>query len=84
MPLVEEGTRVWLEIGDSSLFDTPLPTGVIASAFANRELHLVVANYGRSPVEVKTASQYVVSDSDTASDAWNIPARSLVILRRYA
>ena len=84
MPLVEEGTRVWLEIGDSSLFDTPLPTEVVASAYANRELHLVVANYGHSPVEVKTASQYVVSDSDTASATWNIPARSLVILRRYA
>ena len=83
MPLVEEGTRVWLEIGDSSIFDAPLPSGVMASAFANRDLHLVIANYGRSPVDIQTASQYVAADSNTASDTWNIPARSLVILRKH-
>ena len=83
MPLVKEGTRVWLEIADSTFFDTPLPEGVVASAFANRELHLVIANYGHSPVDIRTAAQYVAAHTDTASDTWNIPARSLVILRKH-
>ena len=49
LPLVEEGTWAWLEIGESSLFARPLPKDVVASAFANRELYLVLANYGQDP-----------------------------------
>ena len=45
-PLVEEGTWARLEISESSLFQRPLPQSVVASAFANRELYLVLANYG--------------------------------------
>lgn len=82
MPLVEEGTWAWLEIGESSLFSAPLPAGVVASAFANRELHLVVANYGRGAVEVETASPYLAADSGVSGTIWTIPARSLVILRK--
>jgi hypothetical protein len=83
-PLVEEGTMAWLEIGDSTLFSGSLPEGVVASAFANRDLHLVLANYGREAVEVKTASAYVDTATDAKSDTWKIPARSLVILRGVA
>ena len=71
----------WLEIGDSTLFSAPLPENVVASAFANRDLHLVLANYGRESVEVKTSSVYVETATDGKSDTWMIPARSLVILR---
>ncbi len=47
LPLVDDGgTWAWLEIGQSDLFSEPLPRNVVASAFANRELHLVLANYG--------------------------------------
>ncbi len=80
-PLVEEGTMAWLEISDSTLFNGPLPNDVVASAFANRDLHLVLANYGREAVEVKTATAYVDTTTDGKSDTWTIPARSLVILR---
>lgn len=81
-PLAEEGTMAWLEIGDSTLFNAPLPKHVVASAFANRELHLVLANYGREAVDVKTASAYVDTATDMKSDTWLIPARSMVILKR--
>lgn len=80
-PLVEEGTMAWLEIGESTLFSAPLPKDVVASAFANRELHLVLANYGHAAVEVKTATAYVDTATDGKSDTWIIPARSLVILK---
>lgn len=80
-PLVEEGTRAWLEIKDSSLFNGPLPENLVASAFANRELHIVLANYGRAAVEVKTTAGYVDTATDAKSDTWAIPARSMVILR---
>lgn len=81
-PLVEEGTMAWLEIGDSTLFSVPLPSDVVASAFANRDLHLVLANYGHAPVEVKTAEAWVDTASDAKNDTCAIPARSMVILRR--
>ena len=49
LPLVEDGTWAWLEIGESELFAEPLPKETVASVFANRELYLVLANYARSP-----------------------------------
>ncbi|MCL4691467.1 MAG: hypothetical protein KJ060_03040 [Candidatus Hydrogenedentes bacterium] len=83
LPLVEEGTWAWLEIGDSTLFNAPLPEGVVASAFANRDLHLVLANYGRTPVEVQTAATYTDVDDAraTGSITWMLGPRTLRILR---
>ena len=84
LPLVEEGTWAWLEIGDSSLFARPLAKGVVASAFANRELHLILANYGQTPAEVETADAYVRTEQPSAAAAkrWKLGPRSLQVLRR--
>jgi hypothetical protein len=86
LPLVAEGTCAWLEIGSSSLFAQPFPKDVVASAFANRDLYLVLANYGRSPTEVGTADAYVPADASSAAAAkrWPLSPRSLRILRRSA
>ncbi|MGC8640628.1 MAG: hypothetical protein ACP5XB_12205 [Isosphaeraceae bacterium] len=86
LPLVEDGTWAWLEIKDSSLFTAPLPQGVVASAFANRQLHLVLANYGRTAAQVETTSAHVPADQPSAAPTrrWSIGPRSLLILRRTA
>ncbi|MCX6899033.1 MAG: hypothetical protein NT105_10050 [Verrucomicrobia bacterium] len=85
LPMVEEGTWAWLEIGDSDLFAQPPPKDVVASAFANREFHLVLANYGQSAIEVATHDAYVpVAEAGAARKQWTLPARSLRILRRSA
>ncbi len=83
-PLVEEGTWAWLEIGSSTLFGGPLPEGVVASAFVNREFYLVLANYGQQPAQVETSESYRASDGapTASSKAWSLPKRSLTILRR--
>jgi len=85
-PLVEEGTWAWLEVSDSNLFPEKLPSDVVASVFANRELHLVLANYGPQEVQVKTTDTYVSTDAASAAPAkeWRIGRRSLMILRRSA
>ena len=82
--MVEEGTWAWLEIGESTLFPKPLPNGVVASAFANRDLYLVLANYGKDAVEVITSDAYVdTGEPESASSTqWTLDGRSLVILRR--
>ena len=84
MPLVEEGTWAFLEIGDSDLFAKPLPKDCVASAFANRDLYLVLANYGQSSRQIETAETYVPTDDPSAASAkrWQLPKRSLRILRR--
>jgi len=83
-PLVEEGTWAWLEIGDSSLFARPLPKGIVPSAFANRDVYLVLANYGHSDVEIETADTFVPATDRAAPPAkkWRLEKRSLAILRR--
>jgi len=84
LPLVEEGTWAWLEIGESTLFSQPLPKGVVASAFANRESYLILANYAEQAVEVPTSDAYVDTDKPASppSKQWRLGGRSLVILRR--
>jgi hypothetical protein len=84
--LVEDGTWAWLEIGQSSLFGGPLPKGVVASAFANRELYLVLVNYGQTPQEITTGDAYVSVAEPAApvSKRWPLAKRSLLILRRCA
>ncbi|HUT95335.1 MAG TPA: hypothetical protein VMY37_38125, partial [Thermoguttaceae bacterium] len=86
LPLVEDGTWAYLEIADSDLFATPLPEDCVASAFANRHLHLVLANHGQSPQQVETADAYVPTDDLAAAPAkqWQLPKRSLRVLRYSA
>lgn len=82
-PLVEEGTRAWLEIRDSALFAAPLPAGVVASAFANRRMRLVLANHGRTPADVVTADAWLRDDAPgPAATRFTIPPRALLILER--
>lgn len=86
LPMVEEGTWAWLEVGSSTLFAGELPTGVVASAFANRRLYVALANYGRQTASVRTTDAYLAAD-DLAAPArtqWQLPPRSLRILRSPA
>jgi hypothetical protein len=54
----------------------------MASVFANREIWLVLANYGRSAVEIATAARYTSEPSNAAKNAWQLEGRSLLILKR--
>ncbi len=84
LPMVEEGTWAWLEIRDSNLFAEPLPKNVVASAFANRELYLVLANYGHEPARVDTANRFtpIADPSAAPKQHWKLEARSLQILKQ--
>jgi hypothetical protein len=84
LPMVEEGTWAWLEIHDSDLFSGPLPQAVVASAFANRRLYLVLANYGSTPARVETSDTYlsVAEQSAEPRSRWDLEARSLLLLNR--
>lgn len=88
-PLVEEGSRAWLDIRQSDLFAAPLPADVVASAFANRRFRLVLANYGRTPADVATSIPWLQGEAGlpgapTAppSTRFTIPPRSLLFLEK--
>lgn len=80
--MVEEGTWVWIQIGQSTLFRGDLPASVVASAFANRDLYLVLANYGKAAVAVETTRSYVpMEEPAIPAKQWILPPRKLTILR---
>jgi len=83
LPLTEEGARVWIEIADSDLFAAPLPEGCVASLFANRDVHLVLANYGKDPADIVTRDKYVSTAAAEGAprDHWRLAGRSLEIVR---
>ncbi|MDY0168912.1 MAG: hypothetical protein RBS80_20370 [Thermoguttaceae bacterium] len=84
LPMVEEGTWAWLEIGRSDLFTEPLAEGIVASAFANRQFYLALANYSHDAAGVQTADAYVpAADPESAPrNRWNLDGRTLLLLRR--
>jgi hypothetical protein len=53
-----------------------VPQGVVAAAFANRELYLVLANFGRTTVDVATRDEYVSGVDPTAriGQNWQLTA----------
>ena len=85
-PMVEEGTWAWIEVAESKLFRQPLPHAVVASVFANREVHLVLANYGKIDADLDTSDQYLPVGEGPASpnSEWKLPPRSMRILRRVS
>jgi hypothetical protein len=84
LPMVEDGTWAFLEIADSDLLTKPLPPECVASAFANRDLYLVLANYGQSPQQIETTDAYIPADDIELppSNQWKLPKRSLQIMKR--
>ena len=83
LPMVEEGSWAWMEIKDSQLFHRPLPPNVVASVFANREVYLVLANYGHSAQEIATTQPYTSGNEppSRATSLRQLEARSLTILK---
>jgi hypothetical protein len=82
-PMVEEGTWVWLEIKETSLVRGGLPNEVVASAFANWQMYLVLANYGKRDVTIETAQSFVSTEGkDRTRTRWELGPRSLLILKR--
>ncbi len=83
-PMVEEGTWAYVDIADNDLFAKPPDSAIVASAFANARMYLVIANYSRGESAVTTAKPYVRAGStgEAAAREWKLAGRSLLILER--
>ena len=84
LPMVEKGTWTWLDVSDSDLTVGALPPRLCLSAFANRELYLVLANYGRAEAVLETREAFLPHNGEAgpAGRRWILKGRSLTILRR--
>ena len=85
LPMVEEGTRAYLEIANSNFFARPLPANVVSSAFANRDLYLALANYNTTPVQIGTTANYTPIGGESGSNprnTWDLGPRTLLILKK--
>lgn len=83
LPMVEEGSWVWIDITSSELFQTELPKKMVATLFVNREVYLVLANYNHKPAEIKTTDDYisVLESTNQPSNIWKLNGRSMQILK---
>jgi hypothetical protein len=81
--MVEEGAWAWLQIADTQFLRGPLPPNVVASVFANRNLYLVLANYGTSIATVETTHNFISCKPQVAGakTRWELAPRSLHILK---
>lgn len=81
-PMVEPGTRAYIDMAESDFFRDGLPEGIVASAFANRTLYLVLANFTGRSVRVETRKPWHsrIPSSRNPSTSWEIQPRSLELL----
>lgn len=84
-PMVEEGTWAWLEIRGGKLVGQRLPQDVVVSAYANRDLYVVLANYGKQPAQVRLAAKFLdltASAPAAPQEQWTLAPRSLTLLKK--
>ena len=81
-PMVKDGSHAWVEIQDGSLFVLPVPAGLTASLFVNEAVYLVLANYGRSPVEISSLWTWRDRETGQTGQTLAVPPRTLRYLVR--
>lgn len=82
--MTEPGTMAYLEITKSSfLVDNALPADCVLSAFANRELHLAIANHGDTAQRLRFNIDLVDIRDEAARQTrvFELPAHRLLVLR---
>ncbi|MFC1714445.1 hypothetical protein ACFL6S_12320 [Candidatus Poribacteria bacterium] len=84
IPMVEEGTWAWLDVSETRLLESPLPEDIVVSVFANRDLYLVIANFGQQKLNVMTRDKYVsvIQSGAVPMKQWSLEPRSFRIIRR--
>lgn len=83
-PMVEGGTIAYIDLVESDFFRNRLPQGIVASVFANRKLHLVLANLTGQSVRVETRKPWRsrISSVSASSSSWEIRPRSMELLEK--
>ena len=64
-PMVSAGSRVWIDVRETSLFAGRVPEEVTASLFVNDDVYLVLANYGESRATLASSRDW--TDRETGA-----------------
>ena len=80
-PMVKSGSKAWMNIKESTLFNPVLPLGLTASLFVNDEMYLVLANFGRTDTNVVTTGYWRDRESSKSGRNWTVSARDLLFLQ---
>lgn len=81
-PMVAEGTRVWIDITATTIFDQPLPEAVTASLFVNDTMYLVLANYTDSSVTLNSPWTWQNRETGQVSQSVQLLPQALLYLQR--
>jgi len=82
LPMVKKGTRVWIEVVESSLFRQELNPDFSASLFVNDETYLVLANFGKTSAEINTVWSWRDRETNRSGTVWSVPPHDLLFLQR--
>ena len=83
-PMVRPGTRAWIDIRECAFLRNAPAAPLVASLFVNETIYLVLANHGRSPIEVVSAWTWKNRESGEASSTLTVPPRDLLFLECVA
>ena len=81
-PMVKDGSRAWLEVGTNSLFLQQIPKNVTASLFVNKEIYLVLANYGQARVDMVSRWRWRDRETSEAGETLSLMPRTLRYYQR--
>lgn len=76
-PMVQDGSRAWLEIRDNALFVPAIPENLTASLFVNEHIFLVLANYGQVPAEIDSTWTWKDRENNWTGRLISVPPRTL-------
>ena len=82
LPMVKQGTRVYIDIGENTILDGDGIDDLTASLFVNDEMYLVLANYGHTSLEISSRWTWEDRESGSIAQVLAVPPRKLLYLRR--
>ena len=80
-PMVEPGSRVWVEAGESAVTGK-LPPNVTASFFVNTEVYLVLANNGEQAATMQSPWTWEDRQTGQVGETWRVEPKKLLFLKR--
>ncbi|OGV63789.1 MAG: hypothetical protein A3K19_04985 [Lentisphaerae bacterium RIFOXYB12_FULL_65_16] len=82
LPMVKEGTRVWIDISDSPVIEGKKDESLVASLFVNDEVYMVVANYAALPATFTSVWPWKDRESGVTARTITVPPHKLLYLVR--
>ncbi len=81
-PMVEDETVVYMELRDTDLVTSEIPSNVYVTQFVSHEEYIVASNLGDAPYTLALRDTWEDRVSGTVAKAFEIPAKRMVFLKK--